>query len=345
MSGEKIKKADLDWGNLPFGYVKTDYNIRYHYKDGKWSEGVLSSDENVSISIAAPAIHYGQQAFEGMKAFETVDGRIVCFRPDENALRLQHSCRRIYMPEMPVDMFIDAAKKVIKANARFVPPYGTGASLYIRPVMFGVGPRIGLGPAAEYEMIMLVTPVGPYYKGGFKPVKALVVEQFDRAAPDGTGDIKVGGNYAAGLRGGEYGHDKGYPVVLYLDPKEKRYIDEFSTSNFIGVKGNSYITPKSGSVLPSITNKSLADIAAHLGMKVERRPVTIEEIRGFDEIGAVGTAAVITPVSRITYRDTEFTYGSDAEAGPMLTKLYEEYSGIQTGQKPDIFNWLVDVNK
>jgi len=340
-----VKKADLDWGNLPFGYMKTDFNIRFYFKDGKWSEGELSSDENVPINIAAPCLHYGQQAFEGMKAFETADGRIVCFRPDENAKRLQASARRIYMPEFPVDKFVEATKKVVAANARFVPPYGTGASLYIRPVMIGVGGKVGLGPASEYMLIIFVTPVGPYYKGGFKPVKALVVEQFDRAAPLGVGDCKVGGNYAAGLRGGEYGHDQGYPVVLYLDPKEKTYIDEFSTSNFIGVKGNSYITPDSETILPSITNKSLTDIAAHLGMKIEKRSVTIHEVESFDEVGAVGTAAVVTPIGSIDYREKKFVFGDGANPGPVISKLYENYVGIQTGQLPDIFNWLVDVDK
>jgi branched-chain amino acid aminotransferase len=342
MSG-KIVKPDLDWGNLPFGYVKTDYNIRFYYKNGKWSEGTLSSDENISLSIAAPCLHYGQEAFEGMKAFETVDGRIVVFRPDENANRMKSSCKRMYMPEFPVDKFIEATKKVVAANARFVPPYGTGASLYIRPVMFGVGPRVGLGPAEEYQFIIFVTPVGPYYKGGFKPVRAIVVEQFDRAAPSGVGDVKVGGNYAAGLRGSEYGHDMGYQVVLYLDPKEKKYIDEFSTSNFIAAKGNSYITPQSESILPSITNKSLSEIAAHIGMTVERRPVTIDEVSSFEEVGAVGTAAVITPVCEIMYRNSPMKFGTSDCAGPKLTKLYENFIRIQTAQEKDIFSWLDEV--
>jgi branched-chain amino acid aminotransferase len=336
-------KADLDWGSLPFGYVKTDYNIRFHYKDGKWSEGVLSQDENISISIASPAIHYGQQAFEGMKAFTTIDGRVVVFRPEENALRLQRSCQRIFMPEFPVDKFVEATKKVVAANLRFVPPYGTGASLYIRPVMFGTGSKVGLGPALEYELVIFVSPVGPYYKGGFKPVKALVVDQFDRAAPVGTGDCKVGGNYAAGLRGDQYAHDKGFSVVLFLDPKEKKYVDEFGTSNFIGIKGNTYLMPTSGSILPSITNKSLSQLAEHLGMKVERRPVAIDEVEGLDEVGAVGTAAVVTPMCSITYGSKEFKFGDGVHAGPILTKLYETYYGIQTGKEKDPFGWLVEV--
>jgi len=339
----KIVKADLEWKELPFGYVKTDYNIRYTYKDGKWSDGILSRDENMSLSIASPCLHYGQQAFEGMKAFEMVDGRIAVFRPDENAHRLQNTCERLFMPKFPVDKFIEGTKKVIAANARFVPPYGTGASLYIRPLMIGVGPRVGLGPASEYVFLIFVTPVGPYYKGGFIPVKALIVEQFDRAAPNGVGDVKVGGNYAAGLRGSEFGHDKGFPVVLYLDPKEKRYIDEFSTSNFIAIKGNKYLSPQSESILPSITNKSLGELATSIGMTVERRAIPVEELSSLDEVGAVGTAAVITPVQSIDYRDQVFRYGDGHSAGPKLTELYEKYIRLQTGQDPDTMNWMVEV--
>jgi branched-chain amino acid aminotransferase len=334
-----MSKANLDWGNLPFGYVKTDYNIRFLYKDGKWYDETITQDENINISIAAPCIHYGQQAFEGMKAFETKKGNIAIFRPDENAKRLQKTCKRIYMPEFPVDRFIEASKKIVKANERFVPPFGTGASLYIRPLMIGVGAKVGLSPATEYILVIFTTPVGPYYKGGFSPVKSLIVDQFDRAAPEGVGDVKVGGNYAAGLRGAEFGHDEGYQVVLYLDPKEKKYIDEFSTSNFIAIKGNSYITPKSSSVLPSITNKSLSELAADMGLKVERRAVSVDELSSFDEVGAVGTAAVITPVSSVTYKGKVLNFCK----GPTLEKLYNRYTGIQTGAEPDKFGWLVEV--
>lgn len=343
MNKAKIEKANIDWGNLPFGYVKTDYNIRYYYRNGRWSDGEITSDENINLHMAAPCLHYGQEAFEGLKAFETVDGRIVAFRPDENAKRLQRSCERIYIPQIPVDLFVDAVKRVVAANARFVPPYGTGASLYIRPLVIGTGARVGLGPAEEYLFILFVTPVGPYYKGGFKPVRALVVEEFDRAAPQGVGDCKVGGNYAAGLRGSEYGHDRNYPIVLYLDPKEKRYIDEFSTSNFIGIKGNAYISPSSSSILPSITNKSLGVIAEDLGMKVERRQVDIAEVESFNEVGAVGTAAVITPVCSITYKGKDFTFGSPNEAGPVITKLYDRLTKIQTGEFEDRHGWLFEI--
>jgi branched-chain amino acid aminotransferase len=337
------EKSKLDWQNLPFGYIKTDYNIRYFYKDGKWSGGELSTEDTIPIHIAAPGLHYGQQAFEGLKVFETVDGRIVAFRPDENAKRMQRSCERIFIPEVPVDMFIEAVDKVVAANAKFVPPFGTGASLYVRPVIYGAGARVGLGPADEYVFIVFVTPVGPYYKGGFKPVRALVVEQYDRAAPNGVGDCKVGGNYAAGLRGGEYAKKKGFPIPLYLDPKEKKYVDEFGTSNFIAIKGNTYLTPQSNSILPSITNKSLMDIATLLGMNVEKRPIAIDEVEHFDEVGAVGTAAVITPVCSIHYRDKVFTFCNEEKAGPTITKLYEYLTKLQTGEIADSFGWLHEI--
>lgn len=338
------EKSNLDWQNLPFGYVKTDYNIRYFYKDGKWSGGQLSTEETIPIHIAAPGLHYGQQAFEGLKVFETVDGRIVAFRPDENAKRMQRSCERIFIPEVPVEMFLEAVNKVVAANTKYVPPFGTGASLYVRPVIYGAGARVGLGPADEYVFVVFVTPVGPYYKGGFKPVKALVVEQYDRAAPNGVGDCKVGGNYAAGLRGGEYAKKKGFPIPLYLDPKEKKYVDEFGTSNFIAIKGNTYLTPESISILPSITNKSLMDIAALLGMNVEKRPIAIDEVEHFDEVGAVGTAAVITPVCSIHYRDNVFTFCDQEKAGPSITRLYEYLTKLQTGEIEDTFGWLHEIN-
>ncbi len=343
MSTHTIKKADLDWGSLPFGYQKTDYNIRYYYKDGKWSEGELTQEENLNVHMAVPSLHYGQQAFEGLKAFETKDGRIVAFRPDENAKRLQQSCDRIYIPQIPTEMFVDAVRKVVAANARFVPPYGTGASLYLRPLAIGVGPRVGLGPAEEYIFLIFATPVGPYYKGGFHPVKALVVEEFDRTAPFGVGNCKVGGNYAAGLRGEQEGKKKGYPIVLYLDPKEKKFIDEFSTSNFIAIQGNKYISPDSNTILPSITNKSFATIAQDMGMTVEKRPVDISEISGFDEVGAVGTAAVITPISTIHYRGKDYTFGDQDKAGPVITKLYDRLTKIQTGDYEDKHGWLDEI--
>ncbi|MFA5518462.1 MAG: branched-chain amino acid aminotransferase [Spirochaetota bacterium] len=337
------KTADIDWANLPFGYVKTDFNIRYLYSNGKWSKEELTRDEYIPMHIAASCLHYGQEAFEGMKAFETKDGRIVVFRPEANSKRLQKTSRRIFMPEIPEKMFLDAVNKVVLANKKFVPPYGTGASLYIRPLVIGTGAKVGLGPADEYMFIIFVTPVGPYYKGGLTPVKALVVTDFDRAAPNGVGDCKVGGNYAAGLSGGQYGKDLGYPVVLYLDSKEKKYIDEFSTSNFIAIKGNTYITPVSNSILQSITNDSLATVARDKGMKVEKRQINIEEIAEFDEVGAVGTAAVVTPVHLIHYNGKDYTFHKENEAGPVITSLYEAFTGIQKGEVKDSHNWLFEI--
>jgi branched-chain amino acid aminotransferase len=337
------EQANLNWSELPFGYVKTDSNIRYYYKDGKWSDGELVNDENISIHMAAPCLHYGQETFEGIKAFETKDGRIVVFRPEENWRRIQRSSERISIPPMTEKMFIEAISKVVAANRKFVPPYGTGASLYIRPLIIGTGPKVGLGPADEYIFIIFVTPVGPYYKGGLTPVKALIVTDYDRAAPDGVGDCKVGGNYAAGLAGADYGKKKGYPVVLYLDSKEKKYIDEFSTSNFIAIKGNTYITPKSKSILQSVTNDSLLKIAESLGMTVERRAIDVSEISGFDEIGACGTAAVVTPVTLIHHQGKDYRFGNDETAGPVITKLYQNLTGIQYGDLEDKFNWLLEV--
>ena len=293
--------------------------------------------------MAAPCLHYGQEAFEGMKAFETKDGRIVVFRPGENWKRLQRTSERISLPPMTEEMFIDAVKKVVAANKKFVPPYGTGANLYIRPLIIGIGSQVGLGPASEYIFLIFVCPVGPYYKGGLIPVKALVAAEYDRAAPDGVGDCKVGGNYAAGLAGSLHGKHLGYPVVLHLDPREKKYIDEFTTSNFLAIKGNTYITPKSKSILQSVTNDSLIKIAENMGMKIERRRVEITEIAGFDEIGACGTAAVVTPVSLIHYNGKDYRFGDDNSAGPVITKLYQNLTGIQYGEIEDKFNWLVEI--
>ena len=337
-------KADLNWKDLSFAYTKTDYNIRFSWEDGVWSKGELTSDEYIPMHMAAPCLHYGQEAFEGVKAFETKDGDVVVFRPDANGRRLKKTCERIYVPEIPVNMFVDAVHRVVKANERFVPPYGTGASLYIRPFVLGVGAKVGLGPALEYIFVIFVTPVGPYYKNGFVPVRSLIVEDFDRAAPNGTGDIKVGGNYAAGLRGEHIGKEKGYSVVLYLDAKEKKYIDEFSTSNFIGIKGNTYITPDSPSILQSVTNESLSVIAQDMGMNVEKRHIPVAELAEMDEVGAVGTAAVITPVSAINYRGKDFTFGDGKNAGPMLSKLYDTLMGIQHGEIADKHNWLYKID-
>ena len=330
----------IDWKNLPFGYMKTDYNVRTYYRNGKWGSLELSSSEHIDIHIAATSLHYGQEAFEGMKAFMGKDGKIRLFRWEENAKRMQMSARGILMAEVPTEVFKKAILKVVRMNKRFVPPYGSGASLYIRPLLFGSGPQVGVKPADEYLFMVFVTPVGPYFKEGFKPVNMLLTKEFDRAAPQGTGRFKVGGNYAASLTSMKKAHEKGFANVLFLDSKEKKYIDECGPANFFGIKNNTYITPKSDSILPSITNKSLITLAEDLGLKTERRPVEQSELGSFEEVGACGTAAVISPIGKIVDDETgkEFNYGS--EPGPISTKLYNRLLAIQTGDEEDKFAWV-----
>ena len=334
----------IDWKNLPFGYMKTDYNVRTYYRNGKWGSLELSSSEHIDIHIAATSLHYGQEAFEGMKAFMGKDGKIRLFRWEENAKRMQMSARGILMAEVPVEVFKKAIFKVVRMNKRFVPPYGSGASLYIRPLLFGTGAEVGVKPAEEYLFMVFVTPVGPYFKEGFKPVKMLLTKEFDRAAPQGTGQFKVGGNYAASLTSMKKAHEKGFANVLFLDSKEKKYIDECGPANFFGIKDNTYITPKSDSILPSITNKSLITLAEDMGLKTERRPVEESELGSFDEVGACGTAAVISPIGKIVDDETgkEFNYGS--EPGPISTKLYNKLIAIQTGDEEDKFGWVEVVD-
>ncbi len=291
---------NIDWKNLPFGYQKTDYNIRCYFKDGKWGEPEVSSSEYIKMHIAATALHYGQEAFEGMKAFRGKDGKIRLFRWEENSKRLNNSAKGIKLAEVPRELFKEVVFKVVKLNEKHIPPYGSGASLYIRPLLFGSGPRIGVKPSSEYTFIVFVTPVGPYFKGGIKPVDILLCRDYDRAAPLGTGHIKVGGNYAASLDPIEKAHSKGFANIVFLDAKEKKYIDECGPANFFGIKGNTYVTPDSPSILPSITNKSLIQLAEDMGLKTERRKIPVEELDSFDEAGACGTAAVISPIKSIS---------------------------------------------
>ncbi|MDY0014749.1 MAG: branched-chain amino acid aminotransferase [Bacteroidales bacterium] len=333
--------TSIDWKNLAFGYMKTDYNVRCYYRDGKWGELEISSSEEISMHMAATCLHYGQEAFEGMKAFRGKDDKIRLFRIDENAKRLQKSCEGIMMAEFPMEKFKEAIRKVVKMNENFIPPYGMGASLYIRPLIIGTGAQVGVKPANEYLFIVFVTPVGPYFKGGFKTTPFVVTRKYDRAAPLGTGTYKIGGNYAASLRAGQEAHQMGYSNVFYLDAIEKKYIDECGAANFFGIKNNTYITPKSDSILPSITNKSLQQLAEHLGMKVERRPVALEELESFEEAGACGTAAVISPIERIDDLDNNkhYIFSKDGQPGPCSTKLFKLLQGIQYGEENDIFNW------
>ncbi|MBN2728280.1 MAG: branched-chain amino acid aminotransferase [Bacteroidales bacterium] len=336
---------NIDWGNLPFGYQKTLKNVRCYFKNGEWSQPELSESEHLNVHIAATGLHYGQQAFEGMKAYRGKDGDVRLFRWDENAKRLQKSAKGIYMQEVPSDLFIEAVKLAVKENIEFLPPYGTGASLYIRPLLFGSGAEVGVKPAKEYTFIVFVSPVGPYFKEGFNPVKIAVVRDSDRAAPLGTGAIKVGGNYAASLRGVMQAHDHGCGSPMYLDAKEKRYIDEIGAANFFGIKNNTYITPSSSSVLPSITNKSLQVLAKDLGLTVDVRPVDIAELDSFEEVGACGTAAIIAPIGEILDLDNDRKYNfcPEGKAGAWSTKLYNKLLGIQYGDEPDTHGWITVI--
>jgi branched-chain amino acid aminotransferase len=333
---------NIDWKNLPFGYLKTDYNIRCYYRDGAWGELEVSSSETINIHMAATCLHYGQEAFEGLKAFMGKDGKIRVFRWEENALRLQRSAEGILMQPVTLDIFKAAMELAVRKNLRFVPPYETGSSLYIRPLLIGSGPKVGVSPADEYLFMIFVSPVGPYFKEGFNPVKMQIIRDFDRAAPKGTGNIKVGGNYAASLRAGERAHHEGFSTAIFVDSKEGKYIDEAGPANFFAIKNNTYITPESPSILPSITNMSLRQLAEDMGMKVERRHIMIEELGGFEEVGACGTAAVISPIKMIQDRDSGkvFEYCQDCKAGPISTKLYNKLRAIQYGDEPDTHNWV-----
>lgn len=332
---------EIDWANLSFGYMPTDYNVRCYYRDGKWGEIEVCSEQTINIHMAATCLHYGQEAFEGLKAYRCPDGKVRVFRMDENAARLQSTCRGILMPEVSTELFEEMVTKVVRLNEHFIPPYESGASLYIRPLLIGTGAQVGVHPADEYMFVIFVTPVGPYFKGGFATNPYVIIREFDRAAPLGTGIYKVGGNYAASLRANKMAHDLGYSCEFYLDAKEKKYIDECGAANFFGIKNNTYITPKSSSILPSITNKSLMQLAEDMGMKVERRQIPEEELATFEEAGACGTAAVISPIERIDDLENKKSYviSKDGKPGPISTKLYHHLRGIQYGTEPDVHGW------
>jgi branched-chain amino acid aminotransferase len=363
-STETVKKvpgtADMGmaWGDLGFEFRPTNSHIKLVYRenadgsDGSWGEPELVRGEPfVNVHIGATALHYGQACFEGLKAFCHQDGSVHIFRPDENAARMQSSCRRTLMPELPTDLFIKTVEQVVIDNLEYVPPYGSGGALYIRPLLFGSGPRIGLQPADEYTFICLVIPVGDYYAGGLSsPVKCLLIEDYDRAAPRGVGHVKVAGNYAADLLPNRRSKKLGYPIGLYLDAATQSYIEEFSTSNFVGIDNtnNKYITPKSGSVLPSITNKSLMQIAEVQGLTVEARNVPVEELETFDEVLAVGTAVVVTPVGSVTRlrgdgKTKVYEFGQPNEIGATTRRLYDHVRAIQNGEAEDVFGWNYKV--
>ncbi len=333
----------IDWNNLGFDYMKTTSHICYTWRDGQWDNGELVEEPYINLHIAATSLHYGQACFEGLKAFRGNDGKVRIFRPDENSHRLNSSASRILMANVPEELFIEATKRVVQANIDYIPPFESGGALYIRPLLIGSGPRIGIQPAAEYKFIILVTPVGNYYKGGLKPVAATIVEGYDRTAPGGTGAVKVAGNYAASLLPGKVAKEQGFPINLYLDAKEHRFIDEFGTSNFIAIKDNKFITPNSKTVLPSITNKSLMTIAEDMGMTVEKRAIEFSEVCTFDAVGACGTAVVITPVAEIHTGEDVVSIG-DGTVHPTLHKLYDRITAIQKGLSEDKFNWCVTLN-
>ena len=340
-----MKQPELDWSNLSFGYMKTDYNVRCYYRGGEWGEVEVSDSENITLHMAATCLHYGQEAFEGLKAFRGKDGKVRIFRLEANAERLQSTCDGILMPQLPTEKFREMVTKVVKMNERFVPPYESGASLYIRPLLIGTGPQVGVHPADEYLFMIFVMPVGPYFKGGFATNPYVVIRQYDRSAPLGTGIYKVGGNYAASMKANKLAHDLGYSCEFYLDAKEKKYIDECGAANFFGIKNNTYVTPKSTSILPSITNKSLMQLAEDMGLKVERRQIPIEELDTFEEAGACGTAAVISPIERIDDLEEKRSYviAKDGKPGPICRKLYDTLRGIQYGDIEDRHGWVTIV--
>ncbi len=343
-----MRPEDIDWGNLDFNYRQTDYSFVSMYKDGKWDDGELTKDHTVTMSECACVLQYSQSCFEGLKAYHTKDGRIVCFRPDANAARMHDSCLRLEMPPFPEDKWVEAVEKVVKANEAWVPPYGSGATLYIRPYMFGFNSVIGVKPADEYMFRILVTPVGPYFKGGLKPVE-VTIPDFDRAAPHGTGGIKAGLNYAMSLHPIMEAHRHGFNENMYLDPATRTKIEETGGANIIFIKdnGKTLVTPLSDSILPSITRRSLCYIAENLlGMKVEHREVLLKEVEDgeFDEMGLCGTAAVISPVGRINDHGKviDIRSGMD-EIGPTLAKLRSTLTGIQDGEIADPAGWVHEI--
>ena len=342
---EIMEKMNIDWGNLGFAYMPTKERFVAHYKDGAWDEGQMTTDATVQISECAGVLQYSQSCFEGLKAYTTEDGKIVCFRPDLNASRMADSCRRLEMPVFPEDKWVEAAMKVVEANKEFVPPYGSGATLYLRPFMFASGPVIGVKPADEYQFRIFCTPVGPYFKGGAKPITIRVCD-FDRAAPHGTGHIKAGLNYAMSLHAIVDAHQQGFDENMYLDAATRTYVEETGGANFLFVtKDNKVVTPKSNSILPSITRRSLMYVAKeYLGLEAEERPVAFEEVKDFAECGLCGTAAVISPVGKIVDHGNEICFPAGMEEmGPITKKLYDTLTGIQMGRIKAPEGWIKEI--
>ncbi|MFC3931771.1 branched-chain amino acid aminotransferase [Streptococcus dentapri] len=338
--------VDLDWENLGFEYSELPFRYISYYKDGQWDQGQLTQDATLHISESSPALHYGQQAFEGLKAYRTKDGTVQLFRPDKNAERLQKTANRLLMPQVPTDKFVEACKTVVKANKDYVPPYGTGATLYLRPLLIGVGEVIGVQPAKEYIFTVFAMPVGNYFKGGLAPTNFVVSRDYDRAAPYGTGAAKVGGNYAASLLPGGQAHDNGFSDVIYLDPATHTKIEEVGSANFFGItKDGEFVTPLSPSILPSITKYSLLQLAEErLGLKPVEGDVPIDELNRFAEAGACGTAAVISPIGGIQDGDNFHIFYSETEVGPVTRQLYDLLTGIQFGDVEAPEGWIVKVD-
>jgi len=336
---------NLDWVNLGFEFRQTRSHIKVVYKDGAWGPSELVGEPYIKTHIAATALHYGQAVFEGLKAMTHPDGSVKIFRADENAKRINRSAARILMPEFPEERFVELCKEVVRDNLDFVPPYGTGGSLYLRPLLFGSGPRVGLQPADEYTLLVMVMPVADYYPGGPQPITAVVIDDYDRAAPRGVGECKVAGNYAADMLPNIMAKKAGFPIGLYLDAKTNRFVEEFSTSNFLGVTADGrYRTPDSPTILKSITNKSLMRIAEDEGLVVDRTPIPIEDVAGFAEVAACGTAVVLTPINKVVYQDKVMEInGASKDIGPVTQKLYNRMRAIQYGEEEDKFGWTFQV--
>jgi branched-chain amino acid aminotransferase len=325
--------------HLDFGYHSADFNVRYQFRDGKWSGPELSAEELLGLHIAAPCVQYAQAIFEGLKAYERPDGQVHAFRPRDNAARMQRSAQQLLMEPVPEEVFLEAISTVVRANRRLVPPFGSDGSLYLRPLELGITPMLGQKPSEEFLFLVYASPVGPYFPRGFSPIRVVVEEQSDRAAPAGIGDAKAAGNYAAGLAPLQRARAAGFADVLYLDAREKKYIEELTTTNFFAVRDATFITPASPSILASITNLSVCRLAEELGLVVERRAVLADELPTFDEAGALGTAAGIVPIGGISYRRREIVFGNSGEAGPISTRLYQRLRAIQTGAAEDPYGW------
>lgn len=336
-----MNETQIDWSSLPFGYLKTDINVRCRFSNGQWGPIKETDSEFINLHMAATSLHYGQEAFEGLKAFRGKDGKIRIFRLEENARRIIESAKGLLMEPIPVELFCEMCKRAVLANERFIPPYGTGASLYIRPLEIGTSAQVGVKASADYLFLVFVTPVGPYFKEGFRPTKICITRKYDRVAPKGTGRFKVGGNYAASIKAGAEAHALGYSAVLFLDPKEKKYLDECGPANFFAIKDGKYITPASESILPSITNKTFMQIARDMGLEVEERHIPIEELETVSEAAACGTAAVASPISEIDDLDTgkKYIIAPDGQPGPITTELYNRLRAIQLGEAPDPHGW------